>query len=56
VPGAHAGHLIYGAPASESLPADTVGNAGGAQPHENMQPYLTTIYCIALVGIFPPRD
>jgi len=30
-------------------------NAGG-QPHDNMPPYLVINYCIALEGIFPPRD
>lgn len=29
--------------------------AGGDQPHNNMQPYLTLYYCIALQGVFPPR-
>jgi microcystin-dependent protein len=29
--------------------------AGGGLPHQNMQPYLTLQYCIALRGIFPPR-
>jgi len=29
--------------------------AGGQQPHNNMQPYLTVNYCIALQGIFPSR-
>lgn len=28
---------------------------GGTQPHNNMQPYLTLNYCIALQGIFPQR-
>jgi microcystin-dependent protein len=31
-------------------------NAGGSQPHNNMQPFLVVNYCIALVGIFPSRD
>jgi microcystin-dependent protein len=31
----------------------TVGNTGGSQPHQNMQPYLTLSFCIALQGIFP---
>jgi microcystin-dependent protein len=31
----------------------TVSNTGGSQPHENMQPYLTLSFCIALQGIFP---
>ena len=29
--------------------------AGGDQPHNNMQPYLTLNMCIALQGVFPPR-
>jgi microcystin-dependent protein len=29
--------------------------AGGNQPHNNMQPYLTLNFCIALQGVFPPR-
>ena len=28
---------------------------GSSQPHNNMQPYLTLSFCIALQGIFPPR-
>jgi microcystin-dependent protein len=30
--------------------------AGGSQPHNNLQPYLTLNYCIALQGIYPPRS
>jgi microcystin-dependent protein len=30
--------------------------AGGGLPHNNMQPYLTLNFCIALQGIFPPRQ
>jgi microcystin-dependent protein len=29
--------------------------AGGDQPHNNMQSYLTLNFCIALQGVFPPR-
>jgi microcystin-dependent protein len=29
--------------------------AGGGLPHQNMQPYLTLNYCIALQGVFPAR-
>jgi microcystin-dependent protein len=29
--------------------------AGGDQPHNNLQPYLTLFFCIALQGVFPPR-
>ncbi len=28
--------------------------AGGDQPHNNMQPYLTCYFCISLAGVFPP--
>jgi microcystin-dependent protein len=30
--------------------------AGGSLPHNNMQPYLTMNFCIALQGVFPPRS
>jgi microcystin-dependent protein len=36
--------------------AATVAPAGGSQPHENRQPYLTLNWCIALEGIFPSRN
>jgi microcystin-dependent protein len=29
---------------------------GGSQPHENMQPFLTLLFCIALQGVFPARN
>jgi microcystin-dependent protein len=29
--------------------------AGGDLPHNNLMPYLTLNFCIALQGIFPPR-
>ncbi len=33
-----------------------VGSSGGAEPHNNRQPYLGMSFIIALVGIFPPRS
>ncbi len=30
--------------------------SGGTQPHNNMQPYLTLNYCIAMFGVFPSRS
>lgn len=33
----------------------TLVPAGGDQPHNNMMPYLTMYFAIALQGIFPPR-
>lgn len=40
-------------PLDRQLNASAVGNAGGSQPHNNMMPYLTLNYIIALQGIFP---
>jgi microcystin-dependent protein len=33
----------------------TAATAGGNQPHDNLQPFLTLNFCISLVGIFPPQ-
>ena len=47
----------YRDPASlVALQASSVGNVGGSQPHQNMQPYLAINYMIALQGIFPSRN
>ena len=47
---------LYAAPAGiQSMAPQCLPMAGGSQPHNNMQPYLTMNYCIALQGIFPPR-
>jgi microcystin-dependent protein len=35
--------------------ANAIAPAGGDQPHNNMMPYLTLNFCIALQGVFPPR-
>ena len=32
-----------------------IGIAGGGLPHNNMMPFLTLNFCIALQGVFPPR-
>ena len=37
------------------LPA-SVTNVGGSQAHQNMQPFLTLNFCIALIGIFPSQN
>jgi microcystin-dependent protein len=38
-----------------TLAPQALGPTGGSLPHNNMQPYLTLNYCIALQGIFPQR-
>jgi microcystin-dependent protein len=47
---------LYGAqPPTVSLNGSALAPAGGDQPHNNMQPYLTCYFCIALQGVYPPR-
>jgi microcystin-dependent protein len=44
----------YNPPANlQALAPASVTNVGGSQVHDNMQPYLTLTFCIALQGIFP---
>jgi len=38
-----------------TLASQEVAPAGGDQPHNNLQPYLTFYFNIALQGVFPPR-
>lgn len=39
-----------------TLAPGTIGNAGGSQPHTNMQPYAVLNFCIALQGVFPSQN
>ncbi len=41
--------------ATAMMAPQALAPAGGDQPHNNMQPYLTLNFCIALQGVFPPR-
>jgi microcystin-dependent protein len=38
-----------------TMSSQAIAPAGGDQPHNNLQPYLTFYFCIALQGVFPPR-
>lgn len=38
-----------------SMDDNAISPMGGDQPHNNLQPYLTLYFCIALQGVFPPR-
>jgi microcystin-dependent protein len=38
------------------MDANVIAPAGGDLPHNNMQPYLTMYFNIALQGVFPPRS
>ena len=49
---------LYDATAPTAVPmaGQALQTTGGSQPHNNLQPYLTLSFCIALQGVFPPRS
>ena len=55
-PGADRDLFLYkDGTANGVMNANASGITGGSVPHNNMQPYLTFYFCIALQGVFPPR-
>jgi microcystin-dependent protein len=48
------GGIYQDAQNAQADPGEIAPN-GGNQPHNNMQPYLTLNFNIALQGVFPPR-
>lgn len=52
------GGKLYQSNSASSLTqmnANALAPAGGDQPHNNLMPYLTFYFCIALQGVFPAR-
>jgi microcystin-dependent protein len=48
---------IYGSgPPTTPMAVQGISAQGGAQPHENMAPYLAISYIISLFGIFPSQS
>ena len=47
---------LYGPTADTAMNPAILSPNGGSQPHNNLQPYLVVLYCIALQGIFPSRN
>ncbi len=48
---------IYASPANlAAMSPGSITVTGGSEPHENMQPFLTLNFCIALQGSFPAQD
>lgn len=43
-------------PELQPMAADALANTGQTQPHENRQPFIGIPMCIALEGVFPPRN
>jgi len=56
-PAASASVSLYkSATPATALAPTAMANAGGSQPHANIQPYLCVSFIIALQGIFPSRN
>jgi microcystin-dependent protein len=49
------GGTLYQPAAGVTLADSALPPAGSNAPHNNLQPYLTLNFCIALQGIYPPR-
>jgi microcystin-dependent protein len=41
---------------SDDLSGSALSSAGSGQAHNNISPYLTLLFCIALQGVFPSRN
>ncbi|MDT7713546.1 MAG: hypothetical protein QOG46_2376 [Pseudonocardiales bacterium] len=46
---------IYQDSQNAQLAPEAITPSGGDQPHNNLMPYLTLFFNIALQGVFPPR-
>jgi microcystin-dependent protein len=49
------GGTLYQNASNVNMSDNALTPAGGDQPHNNMMPYLTFYFCIALQGVYPPR-
>ncbi|MDB6124192.1 MAG: phage tail protein [Pedosphaera sp.] len=47
---------IYETSSNSTMNAGMIGSTGGAQPHNNLQPYLTVRFIIAVEGVFPSQN
>ena len=47
---------LYSSTPDTTMSGNAVGLSGGSQPHDNMMPYTTLHYIIALFGVFPSRN
>lgn len=53
---ANASVTAYHPTANVTMNQAALSASGNSRPHENMQPYTVVQYCIALQGIWPPRN
>jgi microcystin-dependent protein len=49
------GGTLYQSSSNSQLAPEALSLSGGSQPHNNLMPYLTFYFNIALQGVFPPR-
>ncbi|HEY8189012.1 MAG TPA: tail fiber protein [Pyrinomonadaceae bacterium] len=47
---------ITGNPSPAQMSFQAISVAGGSLPHNNMMPFLTVLFIIAMQGVFPPRQ
>jgi microcystin-dependent protein len=48
--------FAYSSNPNVQMNPQAIGPSGGNQPHDNMQPFLTMNYIIALFGVFPSQN
>jgi microcystin-dependent protein len=53
---ANSGKAVYTTAAANAQMGNGTVTTVGGQPHNNMSPFLTLNFCIALQGIFPSRN
>jgi microcystin-dependent protein len=51
-----AGNVTFATTDGVTLSPAAITSQGSGQAHQNMEPYLTLNFCIALQGVFPSRD
>ncbi len=54
--GPQTGNFYSGASNLSGMSSRTIKSTGGGQPHNNLQPYLTINFIIALTGLYPSRS
>lgn len=50
------GNAYHAADTTVQMAPQTLANSGGSASHNNMQPFLTLTFIIALVGLYPSRN
>lgn len=50
------GRPIYSSTSNTTMNEAAIGTTGSGQGHDNMQPYTTVSFCIALQGIYPIKS